>query len=149
VTPWHDCGQRMRHMTMQNDAFPRRSISVHLDGNVAQNVCDLRFARTQDQIVDLLLARAHMGAASSLEPVLALLGTLARDLRADFLPLLPRVLERVTQLVELGELSCADISPSDALCATSRSCCRPCLRMHAVRKRGSACRTVSSLGAVP
>ena len=52
--------------------------------------------------MDLLLARVHLGAAASLEPVLALLGTLARDLRADFLPLLPRVLERITQLVESG-----------------------------------------------
>lgn len=52
--------------------------------------------------MDLLLARVHLGASSSLEPVLALLGTLARDLRADFLPLLPHVLERITQLVESG-----------------------------------------------
>ena len=60
--------------------------------------------------MDLLLVRVHMGAASSLEPVLALLGTLARDLRADFLPLLPRVLECVTQLVESSGRCCVDIS---------------------------------------
>lgn len=53
--------------------------------------------------MELLLARVHMGAALSLEPILGLLGTLARDLRADFLPLLPRVLDRITELVETGK----------------------------------------------
>ncbi len=53
-------------------------------------------------MLDALLARVHMGAALSLEPVLALVGSLARDLRSDFLPLLPRVLRKITELVDDG-----------------------------------------------
>jgi hypothetical protein len=76
--------------------------------------------------VGLLLARVHLGAAASLEPVLALLGTLARDLRADFLPLLQRVLERITQLVESGG-RCAPLSSlwQKPSAQASRSCCIP------------------------
>ena len=70
---------------------------------------------TQGQIADLLLARVHLGAASSLEPVLALLGTLARDLRTDFLLLLPRVLEHITQLVESGGRCTVDVCPAGVL----------------------------------
>ena len=58
--------------------------------------------KTQAEVADVLLMRCHMGAALSLEPVLALLGTLARDLRSDFLPLLPHVLGRLTELGEEG-----------------------------------------------
>ena len=62
-------------------------------------------------IVDTLLERVHMGAALSLEPLLALLGTLARDLQADFLPCLPRILSSFSQLVDEGTLSPHSSSP--------------------------------------
>lgn len=44
-----------------------------------------------------------MGAALSLEPLLALLGTLARDLQADFMPFIPRIFASFGQLVDQGD----------------------------------------------
>lgn len=43
-----------------------------------------------------------MEALLSLEPALELLGTLARDLQGDYLPLLPRVLGALADLVDAG-----------------------------------------------
>lgn len=47
-----------------------------------------------------------MEALLSLEPVLELTGTLARDLQGDYLPLLPRVLSALADLVDEGESCC-------------------------------------------
>ena len=43
-----------------------------------------------------------MEAALSLEPLLALLGALARDLQTDFLPFVPRIFATFSQLVNQG-----------------------------------------------
>lgn len=43
-----------------------------------------------------------MDAALSLEPILALLSVLARDLLDDFIPYVPRVIDALTHLVEQG-----------------------------------------------
>ena len=50
--------------------------------------------------MDALLARVHLGAALSLEPLLDLVGSLARDLQADFVPFLAPVLSRLSALAE-------------------------------------------------
>lgn len=50
--------------------------------------------------MDALLARVHLGAALSLEPLLDLVGTLARDLQADFVPFFAPVMGRLSALAE-------------------------------------------------
>ena len=57
----------------------------------------------QGDIVNTLLERVHMEAALSLEPLLALLGALARDLQTDFLPFVPRIFATLGQLVDQGK----------------------------------------------
>lgn len=44
-----------------------------------------------------------MKAALSLEPILILLSTLARDLQSDFLPFIPRILSSYADLVDEGK----------------------------------------------
>jgi U3 small nucleolar RNA-associated protein 20 len=56
----------------------------------------------QADVLDILLPRLRIDAALSLEPLLDLVGTLARDLQADFLPHLGRVLGALCGLVEGG-----------------------------------------------
>ena len=58
----------------------------------------------QDDIVGVLLDAIRMNAALSLEPLLALLGTLARDLQADYMLHFPKVVARLTSLVDEGGL---------------------------------------------
>lgn len=58
----------------------------------------------RDDVVGILLGVLRMHAKLSLEPVLELLGTLARDLQADYLPALPRVLAALSDLVDAGEV---------------------------------------------
>lgn len=61
---------------------------------------------SQEAIVDALLARVHLRAALSLEPLLDLVGILARDLQADFVPFFAPVMGRLSELVETeGALS--------------------------------------------
>lgn len=50
----------------------------------------------------ILLGCLRMEALLSLEPVLELLGTLARDLQGDYLPLLPSVLTALADVVDEG-----------------------------------------------
>ena len=56
----------------------------------------------RDDIAGILIDCLRMEALLSLEPALELLGTLARDLQADYLPLLPRVLGALADLVDAG-----------------------------------------------
>ena len=56
----------------------------------------------QADIVDTLLQSIKMQAALSLEPLLMLLGILARDLQADYLPYIPRILTAFSNLVDAG-----------------------------------------------
>ena len=56
----------------------------------------------RDEVLDTLLGCLRMEATLSLEPALELVGTLARDLQADYLPALPRVLEALADLVDAG-----------------------------------------------
>ena len=51
-----------------------------------------------------MLDAISMKAALSLEPLLALLGTLARDLQADYMPHIPKVVALLTSLVDGGGL---------------------------------------------
>lgn len=57
----------------------------------------------RDQILDVLLGGLRLEAALSLEPLLELTGTLARDLQGEFLPALPRVLGALADLADAGE----------------------------------------------
>lgn len=52
--------------------------------------------------MEVLLDALHMAAVHSLEALLALLGTLPRDLQADFLPYIPAILTRLADLVDEG-----------------------------------------------
>ena len=52
--------------------------------------------------MEVLLGAVRMDAALSLEPILALLSVLARDLQDDFVPFVPRVIDAFTALVEQG-----------------------------------------------
>ena len=61
--------------------------------------------RCQDAVVDILLGAVRMDAALSLEPVLALLSVLGRDLQNDCVPFVPRIIDALTGLVEQGALS--------------------------------------------
>lgn len=54
--------------------------------------------------MEALLGRLRMKAALSLEPLLALVPAVARDLRDDFLPFLPRLIDTLTSLVNSGPL---------------------------------------------
>ena len=56
----------------------------------------------QDEILDIILSRINMEASLSLEPLLELLGALARDLQADFLPHMDRVLTVLSDFVDSG-----------------------------------------------
>ncbi|KAL4434124.1 hypothetical protein ABPG75_000565 [Micractinium tetrahymenae] len=57
----------------------------------------------RDEIVGgVLLPRLRMEAALSLEPLLELIGTLARDLQQDYLPVLDAVLAALADLVDEG-----------------------------------------------
>ncbi|EFN57812.1 hypothetical protein CHLNCDRAFT_51116 [Chlorella variabilis] len=56
----------------------------------------------RDELLGVLLGGLRMEAALSLEPLLELTGTLARDLQQDFLPALPRVLDALADLVDEG-----------------------------------------------
>lgn len=58
----------------------------------------------RDELLGVLLGGLRMEAALSLEPLLELTGTLARDLQQDFLPALPRVLDALADLVDEGGL---------------------------------------------
>ena len=49
-----------------------------------------------------LLGSVHMRAVLSLEPIVMLLSALARDLQADFLPYIPRILSSYSDLVDNG-----------------------------------------------
>lgn len=60
--------------------------------------------RCQNAVVDILLGAVRMDAALSLEPVLALLSVLARDLQEDCVPYAPRIMDALTDLVEQGAL---------------------------------------------
>ncbi|GJP54710.1 hypothetical protein CLOM_g13761 [Closterium sp. NIES-68] len=54
------------------------------------------------RLVAALLARLHMRAALSLQPILSLLATLPRDLQHDFLPFLPLCLDACLRLLQQG-----------------------------------------------
>ena len=60
--------------------------------------------RCQNAVVDILLGAVRMDAALSLEPTLALLSVLARDLQEDCVPYAPRIIDALTDLVEQGAL---------------------------------------------
>jgi hypothetical protein len=63
----------------------------------------------REEVLEVLLGGLRMEAVLSLEPLLELTGTLARDLQADFLPALDRVLAALADLVDEGEWSeCID-----------------------------------------
>ena len=57
----------------------------------------------REEVLGVLLGGLRMEAALSLEPLLELIGTLARDLQADFLPALDSVLTALADLVDEGE----------------------------------------------
>ena len=59
----------------------------------------------REEVLEVLLGGLRMEAVLSLEPLLELIGTLARDLQADFLPALGRVLTALADLVDEGEWS--------------------------------------------
>lgn len=60
----------------------------------------------RDEIIgDVLLPRLRLEASLSLEPLLELTGTLARDLQQDYLPVLDQVLTALADLVDEGELA--------------------------------------------
>lgn len=59
-----------------------------------------------------LLRRCRMAAALSLEPLLALVAAVARDLRRDFLPFLPRLAASLTTLVDEGASRRSSIPPA-------------------------------------
>lgn len=67
----------------------------------------------RDEIVGgVLLPRLRLEAALSLEPLLELTGTLARDLQQDYLPVLDQVLTALADLVDEGEaLEAANLCP--------------------------------------
>lgn len=56
----------------------------------------------KEEVAGVLLGVLRMDALLSLEPALELLGTLARDLQADYLLLLDRVLDALADLVDAG-----------------------------------------------
>lgn len=56
----------------------------------------------QHDILNIILSRLTLDAALSLEPLLELLGALARDLQADFLPHMERVMTVLSNLVDAG-----------------------------------------------
>ena len=56
----------------------------------------------QELVVETLLSAVNMEAHLSLEPVLMLLGTLARDLQADYLPFLPKIVDALSTVLEQG-----------------------------------------------
>ncbi|KAL4860053.1 Small subunit processome component 20 [Chlorella vulgaris] len=56
----------------------------------------------RDELLGVLLGGLRMEAELSLEPLLELIGTLARDLQQDFLPALPSVLDALANLVDAG-----------------------------------------------
>lgn len=56
----------------------------------------------QDQILETLTQTVRMEAVLSLEPILMLIGALARDLQADFLPYLPQIFTCFSDLVDEG-----------------------------------------------
>lgn len=60
------------------------------------------FVGGQEAVVDILLGAVRMDAALSLEPVLALLSVLARDLQEDCVPFVARIIAALTQLVLQG-----------------------------------------------
>ena len=54
-------------------------------------MCPL-LACLQDDVANALLSRLSISAILSLEPILALIAALARDLREEFVPFVPKVL---------------------------------------------------------
>ena len=60
----------------------------------------------RDEVAALLLGALRPEAALSLPPVLELAGVLARDLQADYLPLLQPVLDALADLVDAGVCLC-------------------------------------------
>ena len=52
----------------------------------------------------ILLRHVDMKAILSLEPIFMLIGAMARDLQADFLPYLPRIFSTYSELVDNGAL---------------------------------------------
>ena len=56
----------------------------------------------QQDILNVILTRLTLEASLSLEPLLDLLGALARDLQADFLPHMERVLTAMSDLIDAG-----------------------------------------------
>ena len=56
----------------------------------------------QDKILEILLRHVDMEAVLSLEPIFMLVGALARDLQADFLPYLPEIFSTYADLVDKG-----------------------------------------------
>jgi hypothetical protein len=56
----------------------------------------------QDEVMDILLRAVHTEAELSMEPILILIATLARDLQHDYLVFIPRILSTLTQVIEQG-----------------------------------------------
>ncbi|KAL4521880.1 hypothetical protein Ndes2526B_g01987 [Nannochloris sp. 'desiccata'] len=56
----------------------------------------------QEDILEIILPKVNVEASLSLEPLLELLGALARDLQADFLPHMDRVLTVLSDFVDSG-----------------------------------------------
>lgn len=52
--------------------------------------------------MQILLDGIRMKATHSLEALLSLLGSLARDLQADYLPFVPRIFTRLSDLIDEG-----------------------------------------------
>ena len=77
----------------------RISALTHVTSTHDVGVC----GAAQDAVMDILLMAVRMDAVLSLEPILELIATLARDLHADFLPYLPRVTAALSDLVDSGE----------------------------------------------
>lgn len=85
--------------------------------------------------MDILLAAVRMDAAPSLEPILELIATLARDLQADFLPYLPRVTAALSDLVHSGKHQCREAGYSVLACQmpclpSSKICHPPITNNH-------------------
>ena len=113
----------------------------------------------QELVVETLLSAVNMEAHLSLEPVLMLMGTLARDLQADYLPFLPKIVDALSTVLEQGaapQLSwpCHEISvvmefkswQKDALasCAFIQAPWPTAITLHDKPARG-----MSSTGACP
>lgn len=67
---------------------------------VVQTLPQLLFHK--ETVMECLLSRVHMSAALSLEPIMSLIALLSRDLREEFVPYIPRLLDACVCVLKEG-----------------------------------------------